>query len=122
MKTAAAVALALAATGFAAPSNLVARETSNVHIGTEIAFRTDNGGVDANPEVTIDQCFDLPQEYWLRLTSISPNGNIKCNAYSGPGCSGVTQEGGWINREVINLASAPWNFDNRAFSLFCTRR
>jgi len=48
MKTEAITILALAATGFA--------QRSNVHIGTEIAFRTDNGGFQSNPEVTINQC------------------------------------------------------------------
>ena len=52
MKTEAITILALAATGLA--------QRSNVHIGTEIAFRTDSGGFQSTPEVTIDQCCTCP--------------------------------------------------------------
>jgi len=53
MKTQAITILAFAGAG-------LAQERSNVHIGTEVNFTTNNGGFQSNPEITINQCCTLP--------------------------------------------------------------
>ncbi|KAF2265445.1 hypothetical protein CC78DRAFT_567595 [Lojkania enalia] len=118
------VSLALVAQSFAIPNVVTRQEQSNVLVDVDAFFPNRPGNGQANFEVTLGTCFNVPADFNNRISAIAVNGGTSCLLFDLPSCTGATPPGPNglpVTGRVNDLAGDPYFFDDTITSMLCTR-